>query len=70
MWGQDLSRNLHIRENLLMHHLTALISAGWITRKRDGRHMLYSLRPKTFRDFPKILEETPFWREFNGKRNP
>ncbi len=63
MWGEDLAKHLHIKENLLMHHLNAMLGAGWVTKEQDGRHKLYSLRAKTFRELPKLLADTPFWRK-------
>lgn len=63
MWGEDLTRHLQIKENLLMHHLKAMLQAGWITKSRDGRHMQYTLRTRTFKEFPMILSETPFWKD-------
>lgn len=62
MWGEDLARALRIKENLLMHHLNAMYATGWLTKERDGRHMRYRLRGKTFRELPKLLADTPFWR--------
>lgn len=62
MWGEDLARNLHIKENLLMHHVNAMYKAGWIIKEQDGRHKLYKLRAKTFRELPKLLKDTPFGR--------
>ncbi len=62
MWGEDLARDLRIKENLLTHHLNAMGKAGWVTKKQDGRHKLYSLRAKTFRELPKLLAETPLWK--------
>ena len=68
MWGEDLARDLKIKENLLMHHLNAMAKAGWVTKKQDGRHKLYSLRAKTFRELPKLLADTPFWRTLSETR--
>lgn len=66
MWGEDLAVALRIKENLLMHHLNAMYAAGWLTKERDGRHMLYRLRAKTFRELPKLLSDTAFWKKFTA----
>ncbi len=67
MWGEDLAHHLRIKENLLMHHLKAMYRAGWLTKEQDGRHKLYKLRARAFKELPGILEETPFWRDFLKK---
>jgi len=63
LWAEQMARMLKMKENLLMHHLAALTRGGWITKRRDGRHQLYSLRPKAFREFFGLLHETPFWKQ-------
>jgi len=68
MWGEDLARHLRIKENLLMHHLNALCAAGWLTKEREGRHMRYALRAKTFRELPMLIADTPFWRNMGEKK--
>ncbi len=67
MWGEDLARHLRIKENLLMHHLNAMVAAGWLTKQREGRHVVYRLRPRTFKEVPEFLSETPFWKELEKK---
>lgn len=67
MWGEDLAIALRIKENLLMHHLKAMSRAGWITKEREGRHMRYSLRPRTFRELPKLITDTSFWKTIERK---
>jgi DNA-binding transcriptional ArsR family regulator len=67
MWGEDIAEALHIKENLLMHHLNAMYAAGWVSKEQDGRHKLYKLREKTFRELPKLIMDTQFWRNLRAK---
>lgn len=63
-WGEDLARNLHIKDNVLLHHVHAMERSGWIKKVREGRHWRYELREKTFRAVTKLIEDSPFWRAY------
>lgn len=62
MCPEDLSRHLPIRLNLISHHLKALADSGWLTKRRVGKHVMYSVRKRVFRELPLLLADTPFWR--------
>lgn len=61
-WVKDLVNNIGIPENLVAHHLKIMLDAGWVKKQRDGRHVIYSLNENTFHQLPKLLADTPFWR--------
>lgn len=63
MRPEDITRHLPIAQNLVAHHLKAMLVAGWLMKKRIGGRVLYVLQKKTFRDFPKLLADTPLWQE-------
>ena len=68
MWPEDISRHLPIAQNLIAHHLRAMVLSGWLKKRRVGGHVLYTLQKKTFREFPKLLAGTPFWSELSKTR--
>lgn len=68
MTGQDLSRALRIKENLLAHHLGSMLRAGWVEKTRYGRHQQYSLKRSAFKALPGLITDTPFWREYTEEK--
>lgn len=63
MWPEDISRHLPIAQNLVAHHLKAMVGAGWLKKRRVGGHVMYSLQKKIFREFPRLITDTPFGKE-------
>lgn len=62
-WMNDLVRDVGLPENLVAHHLKEMVAAGWLKKSREGRHVIYMINKKAFRELPKLLTETPLWRE-------
>ena len=63
LWMKDIVRDLGVAENLVAHHLKEMVNAGWVKKSRQGRHVTYALNKKAFHEIPKLLADTPFWRE-------
>jgi predicted transcriptional regulator len=63
MWPQDIARHLPIPQNLVAHHLKAMVTSGWLKKKREGKYTMYSINKKVFRQLPQLLIDTPLWRE-------
>lgn len=42
----DLSRDLQVRPNTLSANLTILLNAGLVSRRRDGREVIYTANAK------------------------
>ncbi|MEK7587536.1 MAG: metalloregulator ArsR/SmtB family transcription factor [Patescibacteria group bacterium] len=63
MWVRDLVNYLGLPENLISHHLKQMYEAGWVSKEKQGRTVTYRLNEKTFFDLPKLLLDTPFWRD-------
>lgn len=61
-WVKDLVNSLGLPENLVSHHLKIMCDTGWLHKERDGQHVVYSINQKNFRELPKILADTPLWR--------
>lgn len=66
MTGEQLLRILKIRGNLFLHHIAVLRKAEIITCMKEGKHQRYSLKEKTFRNFPGIAADTPFWKDLTN----
>lgn len=64
-YPEDISRHIPITQNLLAHHLQAMVKAGWLKKQRVGNHVLYAIQKKAVRELPKLLDDTPFWRELS-----
>ena len=62
-YPEDISRHIPITQNLLAHHLQAMVASGWLRKQRVGSHVLYVLQKKAVKELPKLLMDTPFWRE-------
>jgi len=66
MCPEDIIRHLPVAQNLVAHHLRAMVEAGWLKKRRIGGHVQYTLQKKTCREFPKLLIDTPFGKEVFG----
>ncbi len=62
LWIKDLKNHLGIPQNLVSHHVKQMMKAGWLKKERIGKHVEYSLNEKIFKEIPKLLEETPLYR--------
>ena len=62
-YPEDISRHVPITQNLLAHHLRAMVRSGWLKKQRVGSHVLYAIQKKSIRELPRFLSDTPFWRE-------
>ena len=64
-WGplpaREIVMDVDLPQNLVEHHLKDLLVAGWVTRKRIGREVTYSLVDKSFWDLTKLIRGTPLW---------
>lgn len=66
VYPEIISRHVPITQNLLAHHLRAMVQSGWLKKQRIGGHVLYSIQKKSIRELPKFLSDTPFWHELMG----
>ena len=62
-WPEDIARHVPVPRPLLAHHLKEMVKAGWLRKKRIGKHVIYSIHKSTLKALPKLLTDTPFWRE-------
>lgn len=62
-WPEDIARHLPIPRPLIAHHMKEMVKAGWISKKRIGLHVTYSINKKALKALPHLLIDTPFWRE-------
>ncbi len=60
---RDLMQKVGIAQSLMAHHLKFMEKTGWVRKTRDGRHMLYELNKKAFKEMRRLLIDTPFWQE-------
>jgi len=52
----EMVRELHIKHNLLSHHLSTLLDKGFLSNKRNGRHIIYRIKNDKMKCVDKILE--------------
>lgn len=60
---RDLVQKVGIPQSLMAHHLKAMEKTGWVRKSREGRHMLYTLNTKAFKEMRRLLLDTPFWQQ-------
>jgi len=60
---RDLMQKVGIAQSLMAHHLKVMEKTGWVRKSREGRHMLYTLKKKKFKEVARLLIDTPFWQE-------
>ena len=70
LWVRDLVQKIGIPQSLMAHHLKAMEKTGWVRKSRDGRHMLYALQKKAFKEMMRLLSDTPFWRSLSLSTKP
>jgi DNA-binding transcriptional ArsR family regulator len=66
LWMKHIVVALNMPESLVAHHLKSLIVSGWVAKAREGRYVTYTLNKKAFRQLPKLLADTPFWKEITS----
>lgn len=54
-WPEDITRHMTIPQNLVSHHLKAMLRSGWIKKHREGKHVIYQLNKKAFKTVLKFL---------------
>jgi DNA-binding transcriptional ArsR family regulator len=57
---RDITEAIGVAENLVAHHLKQLHLGGWVVKTKKGREVMYQLREKTFFEFYRLFEDTPF----------
>jgi ArsR family transcriptional regulator, arsenate/arsenite/antimonite-responsive transcriptional repressor len=55
----EIAEKIGLPLNLASHHLKMLVKAGWISKSKVGRTVIYSLQPKTLKQILDVLSETP-----------
>lgn len=64
MTMHDIAENMDAGLTLVVHHLNKLLAAGWVTKERKGRLMIYTLRKRPFTELIHSFGETPFGSSF------
>ena len=52
-----------VSESLTSHHLKKLFMSDWVSRRKYGKRVEYTLNPKTFRVLESLLKDTEVGRE-------
>lgn len=63
LYPEAISRHVPLTQNLLAHHLRAMVRSGWLKKQRVGTHVMYSILKKSIREIPQFLADTPLWSE-------
>lgn len=64
----EIAKNVDIPENLAVHHLMTLTACGWVTKKRLGKSVTYSLNARAFFDWYRVFADTAFGRDVISKK--
>jgi len=64
----EIAKNVDYKENLVAHHLHTLLKAGWITKEKKGRNVVYAFKERQLFSFYRLFEDTPLYREVIEKR--
>jgi DNA-binding transcriptional ArsR family regulator len=55
-----------ISGSLMSHHLNILFKTGWVTRRKYGKRIEYTLNPKAFLELQKLFKDTEVGRDVWG----
>ncbi len=61
MEAGEIVSDIDLPQNLVEHHLGAMLKTGWVTKARVGRTVTYQLNEKAFEEMPKLIKNTPFY---------
>ena len=64
----QIAENMDAGQTVVVHHLNTLLAAGWVTKLRKGREMIYTLRKRPFTEIFHAFEDTPFGASFKSKK--
>lgn len=64
---RDIGEDLAMPQPLVAHHLKQMYRSGWIVRTKRGREVVYQLKEKSFFEFFRLFEDTPFEKEVLSK---
>lgn len=67
LWIKDIVNYLGIPQNLVSHHMKQMMASGWVKKKREGKHVEYSINEKAFRALSDMFKETPLWKKKSGR---
>jgi DNA-binding transcriptional ArsR family regulator len=63
MQMHEIAENIGLPLNLASHHLKMLVKAGWISKSKTGRSVIYTLQPKSLKQTLDIMMETPIGKD-------
>jgi len=64
----EIAENLDYPQNLISHHITQLVSSGWVEKKRWKQNMYYHLKQRVLFDWYRLFSETPLQKEVISKK--
>jgi DNA-binding transcriptional ArsR family regulator len=64
----EIVKHLDYKETVVAHHLHTLLKAGWITKEKKGKNVVYSFKERQLFSFYRLFEDTPLRREVIEKR--
>ena len=54
-WPEDIVRHMPIRQTLVAHHLKEMLRSGWLTKKRNGKHVTYAVNKKIMKQLASFV---------------
>lgn len=64
----DIVENLDYKENLVAHHLHVLLKAGWVTKEKKGKNVVYAIKERQLFSFYRLFDGTPLYYEVISKK--
>jgi DNA-binding transcriptional ArsR family regulator len=64
----DIVECLDYKENLVAHHLHILLKAGWVTKEKKGKNVVYSLKERQLFTFYRLFDDTPLYHSVISKK--
>lgn len=68
MTPHEMASCLDYRENLVAHHLHILLRAGWITKEKKGKNVVYALKERQLFTFYRLFDDTPLYYDVISKK--
>jgi len=64
----ELAENLDYQPNLVSHHVSKLVSSGWVEKKKWKQYVYYHLKTRVLFDWYRLFAGTPLEKEVISKK--
>jgi len=64
----ELAENMDYPSNLVSHHISQLVSSGWVEKKKWKQYVYYHLKHRVLFDWYRLFSGTPLAKEVIEKK--